>query len=303
MATQDRHVVDDAAAVVFLFFRWKVSDVPGRASRSPAQLYVAATKEAPSRKWTDTRLDLQLGPNFFNLTMSYRLDSDILAPYMMTVEKGAEEAARAESVEEARRRVRTRRKHRLVAWFVSHCDTQSQREVYVRELQKHIPVDIYGRCGPLTCSNKTQRDSVCLRMLERDYYFYLSFENALCKDYVTEKLGRVLNYYVVPVTLGGTEYSRIAPPHSVINALDFPSPKALAAYLLRLSQNPDEYAHYFDWKPSFDVLTAAVTWANAYCWLCALLHGAAATPPPGPRDLQAWWSGPGVCTHGHFNFT
>lgn len=38
-----------------------------------------------------------------------------------------------------------------VAWFISVCETQSEREKYVEELQKHIKVDIYGACGTFKC--------------------------------------------------------------------------------------------------------------------------------------------------------
>ncbi len=38
---------------------------------------------------------------------------------------------------------------KLVAWFVGNCKTQSKRELYVKELQKYIDVDVYGNCGPL----------------------------------------------------------------------------------------------------------------------------------------------------------
>jgi hypothetical protein len=31
-------------------------------------------------------------------------------------------------------------KNRPIAWFVSNCDSESKREDYVRELQKHIEV-------------------------------------------------------------------------------------------------------------------------------------------------------------------
>lgn len=34
------------------------------------------------------------------------------------------------------------KKPKLVAWMVSHCPTQSRREMYVKELQKYIAVDM-----------------------------------------------------------------------------------------------------------------------------------------------------------------
>lgn len=60
----------------------------------------------------------------------------------------------------------------------------------VRTLQQYVEVDIYGKCGSLKCQRSQQRE--CYRMLERDYKFYLAFENSLCADYVTEKFFGVL---------------------------------------------------------------------------------------------------------------
>jgi len=84
----------------------------------------------------------------------------------------------------------------MVAWFVSHCVTPNRREDYVKELSKYIPVDIYGKCGNLTCSNRNH----CKEMIRRDYKFYIAFENSLCTDYVTEKLAIALIYDAVPVS-------------------------------------------------------------------------------------------------------
>ena len=58
---------------------------------------------------------------------------------------------------------------------------------------------------------------------------------------------------VVPVVLGGADYSAIAPPHSYINAMDY-TPKQLAQYLLELDRNDTLYASYFWWKPHYRVL-------------------------------------------------
>ena len=55
----------------------------------------------------------------------------------------------------------------------------------VKELQKPINVDVYGDCGTMTCSRKIEGD--CREMAAKNYKFYLSLENSLCQDYVTEK--------------------------------------------------------------------------------------------------------------------
>ena len=70
--------------------------------------------------------------------------------------------------------------------------------------------------------------------IAESYHFYLSFENSLCEDYVTEKLFRALDSDLVPVVMGGANYSKIVPPKSVINVQDFDSPELLGKELKRL---------------------------------------------------------------------
>lgn len=52
---------------------------------------------------------------------------------------------------------------------------------------------------------------------------------------------------------GGVNYSLFAPPHSYINGRDFQTPRQLADYLLGLSQNPEQYSKYFDWREQFNL--------------------------------------------------
>ena len=76
-------------------------------------------------------------------------------------------------------------KTRSVAWFVSNCGARNGRLKYAKELGKFIEVDIYGSCGTKQCPRSKSND--CFKMLEKDYRFYLAFENSNCKDYITEK--------------------------------------------------------------------------------------------------------------------
>ncbi|VDO11645.1 unnamed protein product [Haemonchus placei] len=67
-----------------------------------------------------------------------------------------------------------------------------------RTFSKYFPVDIYGQCSGVPC----QHNGFCEKMLDEDYHFYLSFENSICKDYITEKLWKHgYMHDVVPIVL------------------------------------------------------------------------------------------------------
>ena len=100
-------------------------------------------------------------------------------------------------------------KTRSVVWAVSNCNADSRRDEYVAELSKYIDVDIYGKRGTLECEQNLQNE--CADMWEQKYKFYLAFENAICKDYVTEKLFRTLKREMILVVLGGSGYYVASP--------------------------------------------------------------------------------------------
>jgi alpha-1,3-fucosyltransferase len=93
-----------------------------------------------------------------------------------------------------------------------------------------------------------------MKLLESKYKFYLSFENSFCDDYVTEKFFKVLKYDMVPVVLGGGNYSKMAPEKSFIDARNFKSIGDLADYIKYLDKNATAYAEYFEWKSHFRVV-------------------------------------------------
>lgn len=73
-------------------------------------------------------------------------------------------------------------KSRSIAWFVSHCSTASKREKFAKDLAEYIDIDIYGKCGKLSCGKQTylnRTDTSCYRMTEQKYKFYFSAENSV----------------------------------------------------------------------------------------------------------------------------
>ena len=149
-------------------------------SKPISQRWVYALWESPKATPDTTRLN-----GLFNATWTYRTDSDIWGPYGRYERLSQEDIKKNEM---ANKTDYTEGKSELVAWMVSNCRSKL-RIGFVHELKKYIKVDVFGRCSgkifhdPRSCSKHRDKTRDCLKR----YKFYLSFENALCEDYVTEK--------------------------------------------------------------------------------------------------------------------
>jgi hypothetical protein len=97
----------------------------------------------------------------------------------------------------------------------SACTTPSRRERVVEvntctHMHAHnvvqalrkagVPVDVWGTCGDALACPKS-RMAECLHRIDDEYTFYLAFENAVCRDYVSEKLWSRLRLNAVPIVL------------------------------------------------------------------------------------------------------
>lgn len=130
-----------------------------------------------------------------------------------------------------------------------------------------------------------------MKSLESKYKFYLSFENSFCEDYVTEKFFKVLDYNIVPVVLGGANYSKMAPEKSYIDSKNFKSIADLAEYLKYLDKNATAYAEYFEWKSHFQVIK---DYSQIFCQLCQALNNPD-EPTKSYEDIFKWWRTDGHC--------
>ena len=227
--------------------------------RPPHQKWIAVTRESPIHcrikpAWND----------IFNATGTYSKRSDILYPYYW-FEPGSTPTNHSTRASSA--------KTKMAAWMVSNCKSTSRREAYVRQLQKYIQVDVHGKCGKFDCPKGGKGfgpTDPCLDAIERDYRFYLSFENSFCESYISEKPYKILDHDIVPVVLGGGDYKEMLPPNSYIDVANFSSPRLLAEYLHRVANDDALYDSYFAWKNSFKLVGGSGQ--VAACTLCEFLN-------------------------------
>ena len=256
--TTDRDLLNISDVVYFHYGDINENDLP--TFRKPNQLYICLYME--SVYFDKPRLKY-----FFNWTAHYRHDSDLFYPYGKVYAYDNKQKHKmkkpwlvdSSDIKIPKPNMTTienveLNKTRSVAWIVSNCRTEIKREDYVERLSSYIDVDIYGGCGKLKCPYKNSRPGLnCLKMIESKYKFYIAFENSICVDYITEKLYAVLEYFIVPIVMGGGDYQSAAPPHSYINVKDYQNPKDLAKYLHYLKENRTAYNQYFEWKKHFTI--------------------------------------------------
>ncbi|NXH97740.1 FUT5 fucosyltransferase, partial [Pachycephala philippinensis] len=237
-----------------------------RLPRLPTQPWIWLNMESPSHSSNLSAMD-----NLFNLTMSYRRDSDIFVPYGELRPLGRP------------RPVAIPHKSRLVAWVVSNWQEESRRVRYYRELRQHIPVDVYGK------NHTPLAPSELLATISR-YTFYLAFENSQHQDYITEKLWRnALSSGTIPVVLGPPRenYELFLPPDSFIHVDDFGSARELARFLFELAWDAERYRGYFQWRRWFRPVPGT-GWALRLCRACQFLHTTEPRYRAVPR-LAAWF--------------
>jgi hypothetical protein len=233
--TTDRRVCDRATAVVCHIPtllrppRWQ----------SSARRWVAWSAESAANY---PQLSDAAYMRRFDVTMTYRMDSDIPISYLFENDTGV-------PLTEFVRPVPAKQPDRLVALLISSDVDTSGRLPYLKELMRHIDVHSYGRVLNNRPLPGPDLGSASKLALLSGYRFNLAFENSLCRDYVTEKLYDPLRAGCVPVYFGAPNVSSFVPgERCCIYVGDYESPRALADHLRRLAANEEAYAAYFAWK-------------------------------------------------------
>lgn len=194
------------------------------------------------------KLRLNQYDNFFNATMTYRIDSTIPTFYRSMYQ--ILNNPRFDHAE-----IITRDRGRGIVGLISNCRSKYRNSI-VKSLSESLnnsfivpglikSLEVYGRCGHIY--NKKQKnqnrfkntrfrttDKVGKVSDAKVYKFYLALENSRCKDYITEKfMGNSFENGLVPIVSGPARsvYEKFAPGDSFIHVDDFESVEELANHL------------------------------------------------------------------------
>jgi hypothetical protein len=243
--------------------------------RNPKQLWLLYSLESQRRTWCSSHVKLTDMDDWFNLTATVKQDSSIMVDYRQfrswddllydldyTKEFEKSILPHYNDPTTAITDLSVKQKRPFIAWYVSHCETPSRREDYVKEMMKYVDVDVFGGCVNYFPDSRRDpcrgvRDIPCTMKLMNKYKFYLAFENSLCTDYVTEKYwklydsDKIFKINMIPIVRGASkeQYKNITNREKFyLHVDDFKSPKALAEYLHYLNNNDTAYLEFFGWK-------------------------------------------------------
>ena len=192
--TSDKSRLNESDFVV-THMRDSIAELPK--NRPPNQRWIFLLYESPVHSGDFTKYN-----NFYNLTATYRLDSDFPGIY----ETGAGFIWKKNEDFDENLDFSSLKSEFAVA-VISNCHASSQRLEYIHQMQKFVSVNVFGTCGQKCPSKyKNGNPGICKQILATEYKFYLSFENSVCKDYVTEKFFGILKYNIIPVVLSGGKY-------------------------------------------------------------------------------------------------
>ncbi|OQR74638.1 glycoprotein 3-alpha-L-fucosyltransferase A-like [Tropilaelaps mercedesae] len=263
-------------------------------TRSVNQRWIFFTDESPYHTFlSDRTLTMKDLNGIFNLSMTYRSDSDIPVPYGRTERLPFPNSEDFSSI--------LNNKTKGITILGSNCGGKNDRWRYVHALRKHIEVDIFGGCGKKACPGHFTKDCDVIK----DYQFYLAFENSNCAEYMTEKLWYNAYYKkAIPIVMGPSkeDYTRLCPPYSFIHVEDFSSPKELADYIRKLQASPSDFLAYHAWRRNFRVLNEHGYFGSPslhLCRMCEMLNRPIKEQTL--QNLESWWSVQRDCRGSPFN--
>ncbi|KAK3581708.1 hypothetical protein CHS0354_003593 [Potamilus streckersoni] len=261
--TYNRSLLEEADALIFDATASTFPQNPpliALKGRRPNQIWIFYGLESPVH-YRNNHFKRPEWISMFNWTMTYRLDSDIPHPYGILFTNPYPPDRNYSVI--------FRSKTKFAAWIVSHCNAESKRDDFVRLLQTYVPVDIFGNCGTNRC---TRQGTECRDNIGKDYKFYLSFENSLCKDYITEKLFSFFPLDLITIQRGHSDYESFLPNDSYINSANFSTVQELANFMKRIAEDEDKFVRYLKSKDRYMLKSHRWIYCNALCNICKKLN-------------------------------
>ena len=233
--TTDRCFMDEAAAVVF-----HLPTLPpglftgGEIEKKSGQVWVAWYMECEAHY---PQLDDPVFMSRFDLTMSHRQEADIFSPYLPP-----------DFGELSLKPVPEKEPGKIVNAFISSHINKSGRVQYLIRMMRVLDIHSYGKIIPNMPAGDDYGHRFKLDTIS-SYKFTIAFENAIARDYVTEKFYDPLIAGSVPVYLGAPNIRDFAPGENCfIDASEWEDPESLARHILDLSGDEASYRSYFEWK-------------------------------------------------------
>ncbi|XP_063060668.1 alpha-(1,3)-fucosyltransferase 7-like [Engraulis encrasicolus] len=248
--------------------------LPEHLPRPPNQAWVWFSRETPPHNG-DTRF---LAAKF-NYTLFYRRDSDFFMPFGWLVPRKDTTGITIDDVV-------PKEKTHLACWVVSNFQPHHERTKFYYKLKEVMPVEVWGGAVKRGLNGDDLRPTISR------CYFYLSFENSIFPDYISEKVW--INAFeggAIPVVLGPPRknYEEMLPKDSFIHVNDFKSVGELAEFLKNLSKDKERYASYFRWKLNYTTHSFAGVedWlVEPFCRVC--IQQNTLQRPKVYQDLHGW---------------
>lgn len=236
-------------SIIFYGTDFRAYEVP--LPRLPHQTWAVFHEESPMNNYLLSHLS---GISLFNYTATFRRESDypLSLQWLPSIEYLQNPAVPLTEKNEWEKGG-----HGPILYIQSHCDVPSDRDRYVQELMKYIQVDSYGKClnnrklpniRLEDTSTATTEDPEFMEFVSK-YKFHLAMENALCPDYMTEKLWRTMHLGAIPIYRGSASVQDWMPNnHSVILVDNFHDPQELAEFIESLDRDNEKYLRYLEYK-------------------------------------------------------
>ncbi|XP_063832085.1 alpha-(1,3)-fucosyltransferase C-like [Ostrinia nubilalis] len=260
-------------------------------TRPPHQKYIFWSHESAEKQ----PICNPMFDDFFSWTWTYKLDSDIPHPFISIYNNKNQTVGPRKSLKWLQTmnhtdaiRTKVVNKNKAIAWVVTKCKLKNMHKDFIKDLRNEMKgynysLDVFGPCGDKRCPGGVLNK--CYKMVEKKYFFQLVLEDTFAADYVSDKLVKALEYFTVPIVLGGANYTRFLPPGTYINAQAFDM-KKLGALIDYLIKNPIMYEYFFDWKNHYYY---TVNPTSNVCNLCKKLNKHTEVVK-NKENFRQWWN-------------